>query len=219
MSSLPIEIRQALDIEHPFIYHSWIKSGQRSDATKLIAKEIYTLNQHDIITHILARANVIVAQELNKPESIYGYLVYQFVDGVFVVHYAYVKHAFRSLGILKSLLAAAGFDRNSNIGFYTHVTKNSHYVEAKVNMFYNPYLLSNPKYAVLTSSPKTPVTPAPLAEPEFYQIKDSKLDQSFEFVGLDSQETPKVILRSSAPDIDEDEQELLNRLAKESSNG
>ena len=170
--SLPIEIREAYPSETNFIYNSWIKSGHRSRVYEMVAKEIYTLNQHDIITHVLARANVIVAQEHNKPENIYGYLVYQHVDGVLVVHYAYTKQIFRRLGILNSLLAATGFDKKASLGFYTHSTKAAHDMEARLNLIYNPYLLINPKYEVLNSNPKQAVVPAPVLPAENIEEKE-----------------------------------------------
>ena len=170
--SLPVEIREAYPSETNFIYHSWIKSGFRSRVYEMIAKEIYTNAQHDVITHVLARANVIVAQELNKPENIYGYLIYQYVDGVFVVHYAYTKQIFRRLGVLASLLKAAGFDSKSNMGFYTHSTKAAYDIETRLNMFYNPYLIINPKFEVLNSSPNQPVTPAPVLSAENIEEKE-----------------------------------------------
>jgi hypothetical protein len=202
-NQLPIEIRPAYNIEHNFIYNSWIKSGFRSRALGIIAKELYTLNQHDVITHLLGRCNVLVAQELNKPESLYGYIVYQWLDGVFVLHYAYTKEMFRKLGVLSNLLNAANFHPQQSAGFYTHTTKAAFEVEPKLNLIYNPYLLINPKYEVLVSSPKTPVKPTPIKE-----------INEFEIVGFDSQEQPSVIIKSSEI-IEKSEEEKMDELEKE----
>lgn len=163
---LPIVLREAYNVEHNFIYNSWIKSGHRSRALDMVAKEIYTINQHDVITHFLARSSVIVAQEINRPESLYGYIVYQWLDGVFVCHYAYVKQYYRNIGIFKALLAAAGFQPENSAGFYTHVTKAAQNVDTKVNLIYNPYLLINPKYEVLTSQPIMPIDPPMIPDSE-----------------------------------------------------
>jgi len=175
---LPIEIRKGYDHETNFIYNSWIKSGHRSRTHEIIAKELYTLNQHDVITHVLARANVIVAQELDKPESLYGYLVYQWLDGVFVVHYAYTKQVFRSLGVLSSLLQYAGFEPQQSAGFYTHTTKAAHAIDTKLNLIYNPYIIINPKYEVLTSQPKARVYPPEIPAAAFFDHADSVIDET-----------------------------------------
>jgi hypothetical protein len=69
------------------------------------------------------------------------------------MHYAYVKQTFRKLGVFTNLLAAAKFYPKVSAGFYTHSTKAMSHIEHKFNLIYNPYLLSNPKYGVLTSMP------------------------------------------------------------------
>lgn len=164
--NLPIMIRTAMPEEHNFIYNSFIKSGYRSRTMEIIPREIYTLNQHDIITHLLARCEVIVAHQYDAPENLFGYLIYQKVDGVFVIHYAYVKQTFRNLGVFSSLLKAAKYYHTMTAGFYTHSTKAMQHIEQKFNLIYNPYLLINPKYEVLVSSPKNKVVPGPTVPAE-----------------------------------------------------
>lgn len=176
MNNLPVTIREAYPSEVNFIYNSWIKSGYRSRVYEMIAKEIYTNAQHDVITHVLGRATVLVAQELDKPENIYAYLIYQWVDGVFVVHFAYTKQVFRRLGMLSSLLKAAGFDRSNSIGFYTHSTKSAYDLEGKLNLIYNPYLIINPKYDVLVSEPNKPITPAEVLSVEAISETDASIE-------------------------------------------
>lgn len=158
--NLPIIIRYAAQTEHNFVYNSWIRSGYRSTSMALVPREVYTLNQHDIITHHLARSTVIVAHQHDAPENIFGYLCYQMLDGVFVMHYAYVKQTFRKLGVFSALLRAANFNPQNSAGFYTHSTKAIQHIERRYNLIYNPFLLSNPKYDVLVSNPKNKVLPA-----------------------------------------------------------
>jgi len=67
------------------------------------------------------------------------------VTGVQVVHFVYVKHTFRFLGIGKVLLDAAKID-TSKASFYTHFTKNCIKVVQKYNMIYNPYLAFSDVY-------------------------------------------------------------------------
>lgn len=155
--NLPIVIRPAFPEEHNFIYSSWIKSGYRSRPLETVAKEIYTLNQHDIITSLLSRCEVLVAHQYQAPENLFGYIICQKVDNVFVLHYAYVKQTFRKLGVFAGLLRAAKFYPHLSAGFYTHSTKAMSHIEHKFNLIYNPYLLSNPKYGILISMPANKV--------------------------------------------------------------
>lgn len=149
---LPIAVREIFPEEHNFVLNSWIKSGYRSRQMESVAKEIYTLNQHEIITSLLVRSKVLVAQELDKPENLYGYIVYDYIDGIFVLHYAYVKQFFRGLGVFKTLLDHADF-KCEHAGFYTHHTKICDKVMQNLNMLYNPYLLINPKFSPLIKPP------------------------------------------------------------------
>jgi hypothetical protein len=150
---IPIAVREIFPEEHNFVLHSWIKSGQRSNNFGVVAKELYTLNQHEIITSLLTRSKILVAQELDKPESLYGYIVYDLIDGVFTLHYAYVKQFFRGLGVLKALLSHANFSTET-AGFYTHHTKICDKVMPSLNLMYNPYLLINPKFSPLCKNPE-----------------------------------------------------------------
>jgi len=142
---LILQTRQAFTSEFNFIYNSWIKSGYRSNTYSHVDKNLYTLNQHDIVSGLLARAKTLVAHEPGKPENLLGYIVYDIVDNVFVVYYAYTKEMFRKLGIQKILLKSAGYNLNS-MGFYTHNTKHGDNAARHVNLFFNPYLLLSPKH-------------------------------------------------------------------------
>lgn len=150
---LPIAVREIFPEEHNFVLNSWIKSGYRSKQMECVAKEIYTLNQHEVITSLLVRSNVLVAQELDKPENLYGYIVYDYIDGIFVLHYAYVKQFFRGLGVFRTMLEHADFNATS-AGFYTHHTKICDKIMPNLNMLYNPYLLINPKFSPLCKNPE-----------------------------------------------------------------
>ena len=152
-SKLPIAIRNVFPEEHNFILNSWIKSGYRSKTLEPVAKEIYTLNQHEVISSLLVRSKVIVAQELNNPENIYGYICYDYIDGIFVLHYAYTKQIYRNLEIFKHLLQHAAKD-NPVTGFYTHHTKVCEKIMPKLNLLYNPYLLINPKFNPMLKNPE-----------------------------------------------------------------
>lgn len=155
--NLPIAVREIFPEEHNFVLNSWIKSGHRSRNFEAVAKEIYTLNQHEVITSLLTRSKVLVAQELDKPENLYGYIVYDYIDGVFTLHYAYTKQFFRGLGVFKLMLEHAGFAADT-AGFYTHQTKVCEKVMPAVNLLYNPYLLINPKFSPLCRNPNRKVT-------------------------------------------------------------
>jgi ribosomal protein S18 acetylase RimI-like enzyme len=74
------------------------------------------------------------------PSQVYGYICAGNIDGIFVLHYIYVKHSFRNLGVGKSLLNAFEHDV-SNAAIYTHHTRIAERLAAKYNFLYHPYVL------------------------------------------------------------------------------
>lgn len=122
-----------------FIFNSWLKSFHAAPAAKAILPAIYFDAQHKLIEALLKRCTVLVACSSADSTQLMGYVVVEHMQEVPVLHYAYVKHAFRGLGIAKMLMQNAAVTGN---GFYTHRT------DAAIKLFdkrqsglvYNPYL-------------------------------------------------------------------------------
>lgn len=135
-----IRIRRANDEDIPFIFSSWLKSFRTSWFAKLIANPIYFDQHHKVIENVLKTSEVLVACNNEDIGQIYGYICAERIDGVFVVHFTYIKHPFRKMGIAKELLNVFDHDLG-NAAFYTHHTKSAESVTSKYGFIYNPYLL------------------------------------------------------------------------------
>lgn len=140
---LPVKYRTLIASDTNFIFNSWIKSCLDSPHYKYVPRASLTSELHKHIEGCLLNKHTIVVTNREDSE-LYGYIVFDYVDDVFVLHYAYIKKVFRGLGLFKALLEQAGYDTES-AGFYTHLTKNSSYVAEKVNLIYNPFILINYK--------------------------------------------------------------------------
>jgi hypothetical protein len=132
-----VVIRQAVEADVPFIFNSWLKSYRAS--CRSISNPVYFEFQHKTIEALLKRCQVQVACNATDANQLYGYIVYEQIDGVLVVHYCYIKDAFRRIGLLPKL--AAGLDVSAG-GFYTHDTRGAAKLLAsgKLKFMYNPYL-------------------------------------------------------------------------------
>lgn len=129
-----------------FIFGSWLKSFRRSSDVHGVPNNIYFMNQHKTIEILLARANCLLICDPNDPEIIYGYLVSEVVEKVPVIHWLYVKHLYRGLGLAKRLMAQAGIDKNMPF-CYTHNSSPAVQVAHKnPNIIFNPYLLRESIY-------------------------------------------------------------------------
>lgn len=134
-----LRIRPATEEDVNFIFNSWLKSYRDSFFGKNISKTIYFASHHKILEKLLKNCSVLVAVDANNPGDIVGYCVTEDVAGFQVIHFVYVKHIFRMLGIAKALLNAAKIDM-TKASIYTHHTKSCYKVVVRYNMVYNPYL-------------------------------------------------------------------------------
>ncbi len=137
-----IRIRRATDGDVPFIFNSWLKSYRNSWFAKLVLNPIYFDQHHKILERLAKTSEILVACNNEDIGQIYGYICAEKIDGVFVLHYCYVKHTFRGMGIAKELLNV--FDHKlGDAAFYTHHTRIAESLSPKYSMIYNPYLLLN----------------------------------------------------------------------------
>lgn len=147
-NSPKVRFRPAGQEDVNFIFNSWLKSYRNSYATKNITSTFYFSEHHKVIERVLAAAKTIIACNPEDPSQVYGYVVADTVDGIFVVHYLYVKHSFRGLGLGKLLFNAFDHDPTA-ASLYTHHTHMAHRLAAKYNMLHHPYILMNyPQYGI-----------------------------------------------------------------------
>jgi hypothetical protein len=139
-AELPIMAREALPEDLNFVFNSWLISYKQSKTLANLDGAFYYQGQHNIIERCLRQSQVLMLVDANKTEDIYSYIVYQEIDGIFTVHFAYVKHLFRGLGLFKHMLDLTKGPGNS-VGLYTHDTKSARHVGDKHNLYYNPYIL------------------------------------------------------------------------------
>jgi len=139
---LPIRLRPACKDDIPLIFNSWLKSYRNSLFARFIDNTIFFTEHHKIIEKLLASNDVIVACNQEDPSQVYGYICAGKVDGFFVLHYIYVKHTYRNMGIGRELLNWFSHDP-STASIYTHHTRTAERLCGKFNFIYHPYLIFN----------------------------------------------------------------------------
>lgn len=136
-----IVIRDIDPDDVPFVYSSWLQSYRHgSKQAQKIRKSVYFAFQHKLIERILLRgAAVKVATPEDDTTTILGYVVAEHPEGLAVLHYLYVKEAFRSLGIAKKLLASARPEATPAV--FTHSTVAGDVFARRIpGLSFNPYL-------------------------------------------------------------------------------
>lgn len=130
-------IRDANEADVPFIFNSWLKSYRNASLCRSITNPVYFAFQHQLIEALLKHNYVKVVCTAADSNQLLGYIVYGEQEGIKIVHYAYIKHAFRNMGMCRMMLQSAGI---VNGGFYTHETPSGARAAERMGLVYNPYL-------------------------------------------------------------------------------
>ena len=139
----PITIRQATEADIPFVFNSWLKSYRTSQFASPIDNTIFFSEHHKVIERILRYYDVRIACSPEDPDQIHGFICAGYTDGIFTLHYIYVKHPFRRLGVAKELYD--NFPKPENAAsLYTHQTRASLPIAPKYNLIFHPYLAYDP---------------------------------------------------------------------------
>lgn len=140
MAKPPVRLRPATQEDVPFIFNAWLKSYRTSSFARDITKTIFFNEHHKVIEKLLKTNQTIIACSDSDPTQIYGFICAGRVDGIFALHYIYVKHTYRNLGLGKALLNA--FDHEPGLAaIHTHMTRSAERLAPKYNMLYHPYVL------------------------------------------------------------------------------
>jgi hypothetical protein len=139
VNSQPFGIRPAVETDVAFIFNSWLKSYRNTEGS--VSNAVYFQFHHKLIETLLERSDVKVMHQIDDPNEIIGYLCYELVENIPVIHYVYIKNSFRKLNLLEKLLTSGNITKQTS-GFYTHITP---IVKKLVNNNYkqfvfNPYL-------------------------------------------------------------------------------
>ena len=128
------KIRHALPSDVAFVYSTWLNSYKRDSALGKSTRDTIFFNEYRfVVDYILNRPNVdvMVCCHPDEISVIFGYAVYE--PGI--LHYVFVKEAFRRLGIAKALLT----DARDAFEITTHRTSSGDLTGH--TLAHNPFLL------------------------------------------------------------------------------
>jgi len=138
MSSLKDEIliRQMKAEDSNFVVNSWLRSLRSSSPYfhSIPEKIFYTAHKNGIIATIeRPEAKCLIVTPKDSPDIIVGYLVYEDrnTPHYCLLHYCYVKHKFRGLGLANYLIGLVSNGRS---------LVSSHYSSKIKNLSFNPYM-------------------------------------------------------------------------------
>lgn len=133
-------VRQANKDDLPFIYSTWLRSYRyNSQFARKLTNKVYYEWHHKAIERILARgATCLVVCDESDTSVVFGYLVWELAGPYSIVHFAYVKKAFRNLGLMNQLLKAS----NAKFNIFSHYTEFcDEYLKRHEELTYVPYTI------------------------------------------------------------------------------
>lgn len=145
MNDSGCKIRPMADTDRSFVIAAWLNNYRReSYFAARVTDKVFFYHHHAIVERLLARSRVLIACDPSDENEIVGYIVWE--PGV--LHWVYVKKAFRKFGIGRSLLSATDLPDDLAGVHITHPTKlwfttkqHGEGLEAKFPAaIHNPYL-------------------------------------------------------------------------------
>lgn len=140
-ASVATSIRPIQSDDESFVYSTWLKNYRHSSTfAREIRDGIFFKFHHKVIERILKRGVTSIVCLQDDPNTILGYLVTEEWEGLGILHYCYVKYAFRQMGLATRLIKSSDVMRSSVE--FSHLTEDiPHLLKVIPTMQYNPYLI------------------------------------------------------------------------------
>jgi GNAT superfamily N-acetyltransferase len=100
-------VRSGREADRNFIVRGWVKEMRHSPWTRHVPNGVYYAAQHELVHRLLSTSRVLVACDPQHLEHVYGCVVASDLGPPRVVHWIYVKGAYRGLGLGRALLVSA----------------------------------------------------------------------------------------------------------------
>lgn len=137
----PVRIRDYKPEDLGVVIHAWLLDYRRKAFKRGIVPPVYYIFQERKIKALMDRHPPVIACDMEDEDHVYGWACgakFEHEDGIkdSVLHYVYVKEAFRGQGVASLLIKE--FEPWSTL-FYTHETSDSKLIQRYMGIF-NPYL-------------------------------------------------------------------------------
>lgn len=148
MAEIPIAVRGAVATDIPLLTNAWLKSYREGYMPSAVSNTVYFAEHHKLLEEIIPRCETVVACNGEDPDQVFGFVTWELYDNIALIHYLYVKHVYRKLGVgtrlVRLVLAPDGVAKD--VILTTHLTspvkammKRGDY--AGPTIVYNPYML------------------------------------------------------------------------------
>jgi hypothetical protein len=131
--SNPVQHRLANVDDMAFIHASWSSSERANTSAVLVPNNVYYADERNKINHLLNVSTTMVVHVEGKPDTLLGFMTYQYTVNHQIIHYAFVKSPFRQYGILSNLIELTNYNKGivvtcePNVEVFQALNENSGY--------------------------------------------------------------------------------------------
>lgn len=122
------------------VYGPWMAQIRGLPPFRAMRPEVFT-DYRDTISDLLDRCGAVVAVDPEDDHRAYGWICGEHKDGEQVLHFLYVRNAFRRYGIGKTLLRCQFPEFGKRVLYYTHPTRAMRHRSEPWRAIYNPFLI------------------------------------------------------------------------------
>ncbi len=117
------------------VKHSWVQEARHAAWSRGVSEDVYWPSQKRLVGALVRESEVRVACAPDEPDHLYGYIV----SAGELLHWVYVKSAFRNIGIAKGLFEAAGEPKRASMA--SRFLRDHPDVVARHGITYDPFIL------------------------------------------------------------------------------
>ena len=143
MMNLPISYRPMNPKDNGFLYSTWLKSYRQMPYAQNMSNDTFFYHHKQVVEKILAKPETVITIicEDTDPNHIYGYSVVEKYGDASIIHYVYIKHSYRKLGLAGSLLKSQIPLLGQKLTFVSHESRHHQAFKSKFALEYNPYII------------------------------------------------------------------------------
>jgi hypothetical protein len=136
-----LDFRPLAEDDYSFVKDAWMRCFRfGSTLTKEIPSDIYIPRHGALIDNLLHRCITELVCLKEDPATILGFLVYERITKLNIIHFIYVKKDFRKMGLATALIANTKVDPDQSA--YTHRTRANLWIDERYpKLIFDPYLI------------------------------------------------------------------------------
>lgn len=138
----PFRIRPITPEDLPYIFSTWLDGQRKVGDRAYLTNSIYYEKEKSRISSILGESNVGIICNPDDSAHILGFLVWDFLEDLFILHYAHMKRTYHRLGIMSAAVNIICPKERRRSGFVvTHINDLTAKMRQKHGFKYNPFIM------------------------------------------------------------------------------